>query len=141
MSFRRVGKAEIIGETTGFMNVVTDRGIRRLSECTVVGPDAENLIYGASIVVGRGGTVNEIGRSVGNFPTRQGPEFELVHWPQTAAERGIHDSGPADDASHFDTWSNPAHVPFQVNRRARAGGRDHSLRTTYSRLAYMRRLL
>lgn len=71
VTFDRVEKAEIIGETTGLMKYVIDRRTHRLLGCHVIGPDADNLIYDAIIVMRHGGTVDEIALAVGIFPTLQ----------------------------------------------------------------------
>lgn len=69
--FSRVEKAEIVGETTGFMKLVVERSSRTILGCTVIGPDAENLVYDAVIVMRHQGTVDEIAKAVGVFPTLQ----------------------------------------------------------------------
>jgi dihydrolipoamide dehydrogenase len=48
-----------------------DRQPHRLLGCHVIGPDAENLIYDAILVMRHGGTIDEIAKAVGIFPTLQ----------------------------------------------------------------------
>ncbi len=71
VTFDKVEKAEIIGETTGLMKYVIERDTHRILGCHVIGPDAENLVYDAIIVMRHGGTIDEIAKAVGIFPTLQ----------------------------------------------------------------------
>lgn len=71
VTFDKVEKAELIGETTGLIKYVIDRTTRQILGCHVIGPDASNLIYDAIIVMRHGGTIDEIAKSVGIFPTLQ----------------------------------------------------------------------
>jgi pyruvate/2-oxoglutarate dehydrogenase complex dihydrolipoamide dehydrogenase (E3) component len=71
VTFDQVEKAQFIGETTGLMKYVIDRQTHRLLGCHVIGPDAENLIYDAILVMRHGGTIDEIAKAVGIFPTLQ----------------------------------------------------------------------
>lgn len=71
VTFDRVEKAEIIGETAGFIKYVTDRRTHRLLGCHVVGPAAADLVYDAVIVMRHRGTLDELALAVGVFPTLQ----------------------------------------------------------------------
>jgi pyruvate/2-oxoglutarate dehydrogenase complex dihydrolipoamide dehydrogenase (E3) component/uncharacterized C2H2 Zn-finger protein len=67
----RVEKAELIGETTGLIKYVAERATHRLLGCHVIGPQAAELVYDAVIVMRHGGTLDELGKAVGIFPTLQ----------------------------------------------------------------------
>ncbi|MGH7639214.1 MAG: dihydrolipoyl dehydrogenase family protein [Gemmatimonadaceae bacterium] len=71
VTFDRVEKAQILGETAGFMKYVVDRGTRRLLGCHVIGPDAAELVYNAIVVMRHQGTIDELALAVGVFPTLQ----------------------------------------------------------------------
>ncbi len=81
-SFEQVEKAQLIGETTGLIKLVVDRATRRLIGCHVIGPDGANLIYDAMITMRHGGTLDEIAKAVGIFPTLQegmeGTAYDLL---------------------------------------------------------------
>lgn len=71
VTFARVEKAEIIGETRGLIKYVIDRSSHELLGCHVIGPDAANLVYDAIIVMRHQGTIDELAKAVGIFPTLQ----------------------------------------------------------------------
>ncbi len=71
VTFDQIEKAEIIGETTGLIKYIVERGTRRLLGCHVIGPDGADLIYDAIIVMRHGGTIDELALAVGIFPTLQ----------------------------------------------------------------------
>jgi pyruvate/2-oxoglutarate dehydrogenase complex dihydrolipoamide dehydrogenase (E3) component len=71
VTFDQIEKAEIIGETTGLIKYVVERGTRRLLGCHVIGPDGADLIYDAIIVMRHAGTIDELALAVGIFPTLQ----------------------------------------------------------------------
>lgn len=71
VTFDQVEKAEIIGETNGLMKYVLERGTRRILGCHVIGPDGDNLIYDAIVVMRHGGTIDELALATGIFPTLQ----------------------------------------------------------------------
>lgn len=71
VTFDQVEKAEIIGETTGLIKYVVDRKTRRLLGCHVIGPGGADLVYDATLVMRHGGTLDEIAKTVGVFPTVQ----------------------------------------------------------------------
>jgi pyruvate/2-oxoglutarate dehydrogenase complex dihydrolipoamide dehydrogenase (E3) component len=69
--FERVEKAELIGETNGFIKYVADRSTHRLLRCHVVGPAAADLVYDAVVVMRAGGRIDDLATAVGVFPTLQ----------------------------------------------------------------------
>lgn len=69
VTFDKVEKAEIIGETTGLIKYVVEKQSRRLLGCHIIGPDADNLIYTAIVVMRHQGTLDELALAVGIFPT------------------------------------------------------------------------
>ncbi len=71
ITFDQVEKAEIIDETTGLIKYVVDRRTHRLLGCHVIGPQAADLIYDAVVVMRHGGTLDELAKAVGIFPTLQ----------------------------------------------------------------------
>jgi pyruvate/2-oxoglutarate dehydrogenase complex dihydrolipoamide dehydrogenase (E3) component len=71
VSFDRVERAKLIGETSGLIKYVVERSSRRLLGCHVVGPNAADLVYDAVLVMRHNGTLDEIGTAVGIFPTLQ----------------------------------------------------------------------
>jgi pyruvate/2-oxoglutarate dehydrogenase complex dihydrolipoamide dehydrogenase (E3) component/uncharacterized C2H2 Zn-finger protein len=71
VTFDRVEKAELIGETTGLIKYVIDRTTRQLLGGHVIGPQAADLVYDAIIVMRHGGTIDELAKAVGIFPTLQ----------------------------------------------------------------------
>lgn len=71
VTFDKIEKAELIGETTGLIKYVIERTTRRLLGCHVIGPTAADLIYDAILVMRHGGTIDEIAKGVGIFPTLQ----------------------------------------------------------------------
>lgn len=69
--FERVEKAELIGETAGFIKYVADRTTHRLLGCDVVGSGAADLVYDAVVVMRAGGLIDDLATAVGVFPTLQ----------------------------------------------------------------------
>lgn len=69
--FERVEKAELIGETAGFIKYVADRTTHRLLGCHVVGSGAADLVYDAVVVMRAGGLIDDLATAVGVFPTLQ----------------------------------------------------------------------
>ena len=69
--FGRIEKAEITGQTRGFIKYVADRKTHRLLGCHVVGPHASELVYDAVVVMRRGGLLDDLAMAVGVFPTLQ----------------------------------------------------------------------
>jgi pyruvate/2-oxoglutarate dehydrogenase complex dihydrolipoamide dehydrogenase (E3) component len=71
VTFDQIPRATLTGETRGFIKYVAARGTRRLLGCHVIGPSAAELTYAAAMTIRRGGTIDEIARTVGIFPTLQ----------------------------------------------------------------------
>ena len=71
VTFDAIEKAKLIGETCGLIKYVVERSSRRLLGCHVIGPNAADLVYDAVLVMRHNGTLDEIGTSVGIFPTLQ----------------------------------------------------------------------
>ncbi|HKZ24624.1 MAG TPA: hypothetical protein VJ398_02410 [Acidimicrobiia bacterium] len=66
--FSTVVKARAIGETTGFVKIITGPG-RRVVGATIVGPDAANLIHELLIAAATGATVDDFSRTIHIHPT------------------------------------------------------------------------
>ena len=71
VTFDRIEKARLIGETSGLIKYVVERSSRRVLGCHVVGPNAADLVYDVVLVMRHNGTLDEIGTAVGIFPTLQ----------------------------------------------------------------------
>jgi pyruvate/2-oxoglutarate dehydrogenase complex dihydrolipoamide dehydrogenase (E3) component len=71
VTFDRIQRAKLIGETSGLIKYVVERSSRRLLGCHVIGPNAADLVYDAVLVMRHNGTLDEIGTAVGIFPTLQ----------------------------------------------------------------------
>jgi pyruvate/2-oxoglutarate dehydrogenase complex dihydrolipoamide dehydrogenase (E3) component len=69
--FQRIEKAELIGETGGFIKYVAERDTHRLLGCHVVGYQAADLVYDAVVVMRRDGLIDDLALAVGVFPTLQ----------------------------------------------------------------------
>jgi pyruvate/2-oxoglutarate dehydrogenase complex dihydrolipoamide dehydrogenase (E3) component len=69
--FERIEKAELIGETAGFIKYVAERDTHRLLGCHVVGHQAADLVYDAVVVMRREGLIDDLALAVGVFPTLQ----------------------------------------------------------------------
>jgi len=106
VTFDQIEKAELIGETTGLIKYVVERDTRHLLGAHVIGPDAGNLLYAATVVLRRHGTLDELATAVGIFPTlaegmegtargllrRMAPE--VVGGPLVAVRGDGHDAQP-----------------------------------------------
>jgi len=106
VTFDQIEKAELIGETTGLIKYVVERDTRHLLGAHVIGPDAGNLLYAATVVLRRHGTLDELATAVGIFPTlaegmegtarglvrRMAPE--VVGGPLVAVRGDDHDAQP-----------------------------------------------
>lgn len=95
----RIEKAELIGETSGFVKFVAEADTHRLLGCHVVGPFAADLVYGAAIVMRAGGRLDDLAVAVGVFPTLQ----EGIEGTARAVLRKVAPeevSGPLVTASH-----------------------------------------
>lgn len=97
--FERVEKAELTGETAGFIKYVAERDTHRLLGCHVVGRQAADLVYDAVVVMRSNGLLDDLAMAVGVFPTVQegmeGAARALIR--KTAPEEV---SGPLVTASH-----------------------------------------
>ena len=69
VTFDRIEKAELIGSELGLIKYVVERGSRRLLGCHVIGPQAADLVWSATAVLRRRGTLDELATAVGVFPT------------------------------------------------------------------------
>ena len=69
VTFDRIEKAELIGSELGLIKYVVERGSRRLLGCHVVGPQAADLVWSATVVLRHRGTLDELATAVGIFPT------------------------------------------------------------------------
>ncbi len=69
VTFDRIEKAELIGSELGLTKYVVERGSRRLLGCHVIGPQAADLVWSATVVLHHRGTLDELGAAVGIFPT------------------------------------------------------------------------
>jgi pyruvate/2-oxoglutarate dehydrogenase complex dihydrolipoamide dehydrogenase (E3) component len=69
--FGRIEKAELTGETAGFIKYVAERDTHRLLGCHVVGYQAADLVYDAVVVMRSEGLIDDLALAVGVFPTLQ----------------------------------------------------------------------
>lgn len=69
VTFDRIEKAELTGSELGLIKYVVERGSRRLLGCHVIGPRAADLVWSATVVLRRRGTLDELATAVGIFPT------------------------------------------------------------------------
>lgn len=97
--FERVEKAELIGETAGFIKYVAERDTHRLLGCHVVGYQAADLVYDAVVVMRGQGLIDDLAMAVGVFPTvQEGMEGAARAVLRKAAPEEV--SGPLVTASH-----------------------------------------
>jgi len=97
--FERVEKAELTGETTGFIKYVAERGTHRLLGCHVVGHQAADLVYDAVVVMRAHGLIDDLAMAVGVFPTvQEGMEGAARAVLRKAAPEEV--SGPLVTARH-----------------------------------------
>ena len=69
VTYDKIEKAELIGAGLGFIKFVVERGTRQLLGCHVIGRQAADLVWSASVVLRRRGTLDELATAVGIFPT------------------------------------------------------------------------
>jgi pyruvate/2-oxoglutarate dehydrogenase complex dihydrolipoamide dehydrogenase (E3) component len=69
VTYDKIEKAELIGAELGLIKYVVERGSRRLLGCHLVGRQAADLVWTASVVIRRRGTLDELATAVGIFPT------------------------------------------------------------------------
>jgi pyruvate/2-oxoglutarate dehydrogenase complex dihydrolipoamide dehydrogenase (E3) component len=71
VTFDQVTKADLIGETDGFIKYVVEPETRRLLGAHVIGPQAADLVYDASMLMRHQLPLDALGATVGIFPTLQ----------------------------------------------------------------------
>jgi pyruvate/2-oxoglutarate dehydrogenase complex dihydrolipoamide dehydrogenase (E3) component len=71
VTFDQVERAQLIGDTAGLIKFVVDRSDRRILGCHVIGQGAAELVYSVTVLMRQRGTIDQLGRSVGIFPTLQ----------------------------------------------------------------------
>jgi pyruvate/2-oxoglutarate dehydrogenase complex dihydrolipoamide dehydrogenase (E3) component len=97
--FERVEKAELTGETAGFIKYVAERDTHRLLGCHVVGHQAADLVYDAVVVMRARGLIDDLAMAVGVFPTvQEGMEGAARAVLRKAAPEEV--SGPLVTARH-----------------------------------------
>jgi pyruvate/2-oxoglutarate dehydrogenase complex dihydrolipoamide dehydrogenase (E3) component len=97
--FGRIEKAELIGETAGFIKYVAERDTHRMLGCHVVGHQAADLVYDAVVVMRAGGRIDDLAMAVGVFPTvQEGMEGAARAVLRKAAPEEV--SGPLVTAVH-----------------------------------------
>jgi pyruvate/2-oxoglutarate dehydrogenase complex dihydrolipoamide dehydrogenase (E3) component len=69
VTYDKIEKAELIGAELGLIKYVVERDTRRLLGCHVIGRQAADLVWTASVVIRRRGTLDELATAVGIFPT------------------------------------------------------------------------
>ena len=69
VTFDKIEKAELIGSELGLIKYVVERDSRRLLGCHVIGPQAADLVWSATVVLRQRGTLDELATTVGVFPT------------------------------------------------------------------------
>lgn len=71
VTFDKIEKAKLLGETVGLIKYIVDRKTRRILGCHVIGPNGADLIYDAIVVMRHSGTLDELAKAVGVHPTLQ----------------------------------------------------------------------
>ncbi|HUG29512.1 MAG TPA: FAD-dependent oxidoreductase [Candidatus Limnocylindria bacterium] len=69
VTYDKIEKAELIGAELGLIKYVVERDSRRLLGCHVIGHQAADLVWSASVVLRQRGTLDELAMAVGIFPT------------------------------------------------------------------------
>ncbi len=67
--FSDTGRAAIMGETDGFVKVIYDKGTRQILGCTIIGPDADDLIHEFVAVMNAKATIDTIKETIHIHPT------------------------------------------------------------------------
>ncbi len=67
--FRALGKAHAMGEITGFVKVVAERGSDRLLGVHIIGPNASDLVHEAAVAIKAGLKVRDIADTIHAHPT------------------------------------------------------------------------
>jgi pyruvate/2-oxoglutarate dehydrogenase complex dihydrolipoamide dehydrogenase (E3) component len=71
VTFDQITKADLIGETAGFIKYIVDRPTGRLLGAHIIGPQAADLVYDASLLMRNELTIDALAGTVGIFPTLQ----------------------------------------------------------------------
>jgi pyruvate/2-oxoglutarate dehydrogenase complex dihydrolipoamide dehydrogenase (E3) component/predicted RNA-binding Zn-ribbon protein involved in translation (DUF1610 family) len=69
VTYDKVEKAELIGAELGLIKYVVERDSRRVLGCHVIGRQAADLVWTASVIVRQRSTLDELATAVGIFPT------------------------------------------------------------------------
>ena len=69
VTFEQITKADLIGETHGFIKYVVDKHTRRLLGAHVIGPQAADLLYAATLLMKQQLPLDALATTVGIFPT------------------------------------------------------------------------
>jgi pyruvate/2-oxoglutarate dehydrogenase complex dihydrolipoamide dehydrogenase (E3) component/predicted RNA-binding Zn-ribbon protein involved in translation (DUF1610 family) len=69
VTYDKIEKAELIGAEVGLIKYVVERDSRRLLGCHVIGHQAADLVWTASVVLRRRGVLDDLATAVGIFPT------------------------------------------------------------------------
>jgi pyruvate/2-oxoglutarate dehydrogenase complex dihydrolipoamide dehydrogenase (E3) component len=69
VTFDKIEKAELIGAERGLIKYVVERNSRRLLGCHVIGHEAADLVWSASVIIRQRGSLDELAAAVGIFPT------------------------------------------------------------------------
>ena len=69
VTYEKIEKAELIGADLGLIKFVIERDSRRLLGCHVLGHQAADLVWSATVVLRRRGTLDDLATAVGIFPT------------------------------------------------------------------------
>jgi pyruvate/2-oxoglutarate dehydrogenase complex dihydrolipoamide dehydrogenase (E3) component len=69
VTYDKIEKAELIGAELGLIKYVVERDSRRLLGCHVIGHQAADLVWTASVVLRQRGTLDALAMTVGIFPT------------------------------------------------------------------------
>jgi dihydrolipoamide dehydrogenase len=77
--FAGLGKAQAVGETTGFVKWIADAATDRLLGAAAVGPHATELISEATTAIRAELTVRELGRTIHAHPTFSEAWMETAH--------------------------------------------------------------
>lgn len=85
--FTALGKAMIMGETTGFVKVVADKKTEEVLGVSIVGPEATDIIHELVLAVHAGVTVDQIGKMIHAHPTLSESIHEAV---EGLHKRAIH---------------------------------------------------
>ncbi len=67
--FRALGKAHAMGEITGFVKVVAEKGSDRLLGVHIIGPNASDLVHEAAVAIKAGLKVRDIADTIHAHPT------------------------------------------------------------------------